>query len=81
MSGIQIHASNDLERLAKQLAELLRDHRAADPFERQTVVVPSLGMRHWLTRWLANSEGICANIDFIFPADFIEQCVTRGEKV
>ena len=81
MSGIQIHASNDLERLATHLVELLRGQQAADPFEPQTVVVPSLGMRHWLTRWLANAEGICANIDFIFPADFIEQCVARGGKV
>jgi len=81
MSGIQIHASNDLERLATQLAGLLQSHRSVDPFEPQMVVVPSLGMRHWLTRWLAETEGICANIELIFPADFIEQCVANGKKV
>jgi exodeoxyribonuclease V gamma subunit len=81
MAGIQIHASNDLEVLADSLAGLLRDHRSANPFEPQTVVVPSLGMRHWLTRWLAETEGICANIELIFPADFIERCVARGDRV
>ena len=81
MAGIQIHASNDLERLATQLAGLLRDHRSADPFEPQMVVVPSLGMRHWLTRWLANEKGICANIELIFPGDFIERCVANGKEV
>ncbi|MBC8326491.1 MAG: exodeoxyribonuclease V subunit gamma [Verrucomicrobia subdivision 3 bacterium] len=81
MAGIQIHASNDLERLATHLAGLLRNYRPTDPFEPQMVVVPSLGMRHWLTRWLAETEGICANIELIFPTDFIERCVANGKDV
>jgi exodeoxyribonuclease V gamma subunit len=78
--GIRLYVGDDLERLAERLAELLREHRPGDPFSGQRVVVPSLGMRHWLSRRLADESGICANIDFVFPADFVHHSVSPSKS-
>lgn len=37
----------------------------------EIVVVPSLGLSRWLTQCLAQSQGVCANISFLFPQKFI----------
>lgn len=65
------YQSNRLENLADRLAELLQQplHRSA--LSRETIVVQSNGMARWLTLRLAEQMGICANLDFQFPATFL----------
>ena len=42
-----------------------------DPFAAEAVVIPTLGLERWLTRELARRQGICANISFLFPGNFV----------
>jgi exodeoxyribonuclease V gamma subunit len=67
---LHLHTSNVLEGLAERLAEIITTPPAG-PFENETVVVQSLGMRRWLSLELAGRLGICANIDFPFPQTFL----------
>lgn len=39
----------------------------SDPFEEDFIVVPGDGLRSWLTREIARSKGICANLRFLSP--------------
>ncbi|MEP6974310.1 MAG: exodeoxyribonuclease V subunit gamma [Spartobacteria bacterium] len=69
-AGLYLQTSNRLERLADALALLLA-HPLRDPFAAEAVVVPSLGLERWLTQQLATRHGICANISFLFPQNFV----------
>jgi exodeoxyribonuclease V gamma subunit len=70
VSSIFHYKSNRLTRLAKELARLLRES-SASPLTAELVVVPSLAMRRWLSFEIARLNGVCANVDFPFLADFI----------
>ncbi|HTT07994.1 MAG TPA: exodeoxyribonuclease V subunit gamma [Gammaproteobacteria bacterium] len=67
---LHVHQSNRLERLADELTRLFTDDPPA-PFVPETVVVQSHGAAHWLQWRLADALGICANVSFPFPAEFI----------
>lgn len=71
---VLLHRSHQLEKLADLLAAVLRDS-PPDPITPHTVVVGSRGMERWLRAHLAQAHGICANIDFIFPARAIDRIV------
>jgi len=64
------YKSNRLTKLAEELAKLLRES-IASPLTPELVVVPSLAMRRWLSFEIARLNGVCANVDFPFLADFI----------
>ncbi|MEP7071259.1 MAG: exodeoxyribonuclease V subunit gamma [Verrucomicrobiota bacterium] len=66
---LTLHASNRLEELARELAEILGEPLAS-PFTPEIVVVPGNGVRHWLTQQLAVAHGVCANVQFPFPHNF-----------
>ncbi len=68
-ASLTVAAGNRLETLAGDLARRLSHGR--DAFSKETVVVPSKGAARWLVSWLAKSRGICANIEFRLPKDFI----------
>ncbi|TVQ91075.1 MAG: exodeoxyribonuclease V subunit gamma [Deltaproteobacteria bacterium] len=72
---ILLHRSHRLEILADLLAGLLRANPPPDPITPQTVVVGSRGMERWLRAHLAQAHGICANIEFIFPAKALARMV------
>lgn len=57
---LEIHRSNSLRPLLKQLAEVV--DRPADPFDRATVVVHSRGLERYLAMQLADRLGICAHV-------------------
>ncbi len=42
-----------------------------DPFAAEAVVIPTLGLERWLTQELARRQGICANVSFLFPRNFV----------
>src|SRR5579885_994529 len=67
---LHIHHGNRLERLADELARLLADD-PPPPLTPETVVVQSHGAARWLQWRLADALGVCANVRFPFPAEFI----------
>ena len=69
MPGLNLHTSNQLERLADALAAVVRAPLAS-PFQPETIVVQSRGMERWLRLELARRLGVCANFEFPFPRAF-----------
>lgn len=71
---LKVYHSNQLERLIARLADLLTATAgAADPFTPETILVQSNGMRRWVAMQLARRLGICANLQFPYPAAFLWQ--------
>lgn len=65
-----VYHSNRLEHLADQLAAVVRQPPAS-PLASEIIIVQSQGMARWLSLYLAQQLGICANIRFPFPASFL----------
>lgn len=61
-----------VERLAGDLAA-----EPLPPFERETIVVQSLGMERWVRNELARRHGCAASLDFPFPAGFCRALAAR----
>ncbi len=80
MAGVRLYASNDLDRLAKLLVQLLDEATPADAFAPQTVVVQDWGVQRWLTLRLADAHGICAQVEFLLPKDFVTRCLTGSSR-
>jgi exodeoxyribonuclease V gamma subunit len=75
---LKLYQSNRLEQLADQLADLLPlCHRSI--FTPDSIVVPHLGMRRWLTLHLAERLDICANVEFPLPARLIWDLFRNAE--
>src|ERR1700740_667076 len=70
MSSLFQYRSNRLTTLAEELARVIAAP-IDSPFEPELVVVPSLGLRRWLSLEIASINGVCANVAFPFLADFI----------
>ncbi|HRD65514.1 MAG TPA: exodeoxyribonuclease V subunit gamma [Candidatus Competibacter sp.] len=64
------HRSNRLEILADRLTELLR-RPLRSPLAQEVVVVQSNGMARWLALRIADRLGVCANLNWRFPATFL----------
>ncbi len=73
---LHLHFANRYEvlrdLLLARLAGLREDVFAADP-----VIVPSAAVRRELTLALADHEGVCANVEFVFLARWLWQQVAR----
>ena len=67
---LRIYHSNRMEQLVNRLADSLQTP-AADPFAPEVILVQSNGMRRWVSMELARRLGICANLQFPYPAAFI----------
>ena len=66
--------SNHTEELAEALAACIADD-PLDPFELETIVVPSRGVGRWLTLALAERLGVWGNPNFPFPRSAIERAL------
>ncbi len=78
MAGLHLLTGNRMERLAEELADLLRTPWGS-PLVPETVVVQSRGMERWLSQKIARRNGICANLTFPFPNRFLERlCEAAG---
>ncbi len=75
--SFHLHTSNRLDRLADQLASVLRTP-ANSPFVPEAIVVQSLGMARWLKLELARRLGVCAHVEFPFPRAFVDRILHRG---
>ncbi|MGE4242848.1 exodeoxyribonuclease V subunit gamma [Ramlibacter sp.] len=73
---LHLHFSNRYESLAEQLFARLAGPRA-NVFEPDAVLVPSAAIRRALTLGIADREGVCANIDFLFLARWLWTQVAR----
>lgn len=69
---MQLYTSNRAELLVGQLAEVLR-RPSGGPFDPEVVLVHSPGMSAWLRQRIANDVGICANVRFPFPANYLPE--------
>ena len=65
-----LHQGNQLEHLASRLTDVLRAPLPT-PLTPDIVVVQSIGMKRWVSLWLATECGLCANVEFPFPASFV----------
>ncbi|NOY73170.1 MAG: exodeoxyribonuclease V subunit gamma [Gammaproteobacteria bacterium] len=68
---LRTYQSNDLTSLAACLAEVLKTDSFRSPLQPEIIVVPNQGMARWLSLQIADRLGICANIHFQFPAEYI----------
>lgn len=64
-----VFQSNRLETLLELLSALVQRPQA-NVFATETVVVQSKGMGRWVSLKLAESHGICANLQFPLPASY-----------
>jgi exodeoxyribonuclease V gamma subunit len=71
-----LHASNRLEILADQLADLVRQPCGL-PFSPEIIIVQSNGLARWLSLHLAQRLGICAQIHFPLPGTFVWELFRR----
>jgi exodeoxyribonuclease V gamma subunit len=69
---LKIVHGNRLEPLAGELMRSLLDVPAS-PFERESIVVPSLGVARWLQYRIADVFSVCAQMEFAFAAQFVWQ--------
>ncbi len=67
---LYLYQSNRLEYLAALLAKLLTLPNTSSPWETEEIVVQSQGMRRYINRFLAQKNGIAANLRFSLPAGF-----------
>ena len=49
-----------------------------DPFEPLTVIVPSAAVQRALTLRLADRQGVCAHVDFSYPAAWLWRLIARA---
>ncbi len=68
--GFYVHRSNRAELLADALCDVLAEPQS-DPFAREVVAIPSRGLERWVSMELAQRLGVCAHVDFPFPARFL----------
>jgi exodeoxyribonuclease V gamma subunit len=69
-SMLYLYYGNRLEHLASVLAGVQARAASGDPLQPELVLVQNQGMAQWLTQQLAGHAGICANVEFLLPAEF-----------
>ena len=67
-----LHTSNRLEELSQQFSESIKKP-LHDVFAPEIVVLQNSGMARYLSLQLADKNGISANMNFLFPAEFMWQ--------
>jgi len=70
--GCELHVDVGLNPLADRLIDRLVDV-PADPFAEELVVVPTDGVRSWLSHVIARRIGVCANVRFVYPGALITE--------
>ena len=69
---LTLHTSNRLEQLSQQFSDSIKSP-LSDVLAPEIVVVQNSGMARYLSLQLADKQGISANMDFLFPAEFMWQ--------
>ncbi len=77
MNGIKIYQGNRLEDLARYLGEVIHAGRRENfSLEPDIVLVNNFEMARWLSNTIAESQGICANVNFMLTGSFIWRLAT-----
>jgi exodeoxyribonuclease V gamma subunit len=72
----RLYHSNALDVLAGLLAdEIAKAPADGDWLRPDVVLVPQFSMRRWLQQVLAERLGICANLRFLTPGEFVDQAL------
>ncbi|HSD62108.1 MAG TPA: exodeoxyribonuclease V subunit gamma, partial [Burkholderiales bacterium] len=74
---LKIVQSNRLDRLAGELVAASRPPSVGLDLRPEVVVVPHSGLARWLKYRIADATGICANVEFPYPAQFLWQLMSR----
>ncbi len=69
--------STQLTALAGSLSDTLNQTYPENPLKPQTVIVPNLDTARWLRYFLAEKNGIAANLDFVLPSEWIYRQIRR----
>ncbi len=77
MAGFKVYTSNRMEILVAKLAEVLKKPLPS-PFVPEIIIVQSRGMERWISMELARVQGVCANVRFPFPKNFMTEI---GENI
>jgi len=67
---LHLHTSNQLEQLATQYARITNEP-LSDVFAPECLVVQNAGMARYLSMHVADLSGISANVEALFPAEFM----------
>ncbi|MFZ5571135.1 MAG: exodeoxyribonuclease V subunit gamma [Thermodesulfobacteriota bacterium] len=82
MGSFRLVTGNRLENLSAALAGVLKTPLSS-PLTTEVIVVQSSGMARWISMEIARQTGICANIRFVYPNEFITELfsglVTEGQ--
>ncbi len=71
------YQSNDLVNLSVCLTEILKTGSVGSPLQPEIIVVSNSEMARWLSLQIADRLGVCANIHFQFPAEYIWQALRQ----
>ncbi len=85
---LHIHRAERADTLVGGLGELL-EVPLGDVMETEVIAVPSRGIERWLTQKLSaqlgtskgRADGVCANIDFPFPASLISRAIASASSI
>ena len=67
---LNIYISNSQEVLIERLAEKT-SRPLSSPLLPETFITQHIGMNHWISTKLAEKQGVCSNIHFLYPNAFI----------
>jgi exodeoxyribonuclease V gamma subunit len=76
MPNIKLYTSNKLEKLADQLADIVRKPLSS-PFKPEVIVVQSPGMERWISMQLAERLGIWSNCKYLFPNKIVSEIFSK----
>lgn len=65
-----LHTSNKTENLLAHWVKVAQMQPLSSPFEPEVFLIQSQGMERWLSQGIADSTGVCANAQFLFPGHF-----------
>lgn len=71
-----LHASNHLENLSQQFAELV-SQPLKNTLEAEQIIVQNAGIGRWLSMQMSQQLGISANYKFLFPAEYMWEILRK----
>lgn len=72
-NGFFLYKSNLLEKLCDKAIEILNSSSEENPLKKVSVIVQTDGLGKWLALQIAEKNGICANIEFLSPEQYINK--------
>lgn len=81
-NNINLYFSHEVEQLASQLAaNVMQEMRgASNPLQPSHVIVPNANMQRYLQLFMAEQQGICANLEFPFLEKGLSQYLNLFES-